>query len=126
MQLFFGVIGFLLLFVALLVVVALYYLRKGVIRFRKAMTGDLDDEETFRRMTDKHYRGKDTPEFDKDYFKSAGSSSRAKTSSESTDSYRTTTTTAEGVTIIDGRPRENRRKIFDSQEGEYVDYQEVD
>jgi len=124
MQLFFGVIVYLLAFVLVIAIVALQFIRRGIQKFRRAMTGDLDDEETFRRMADKHYRGKDDPEFDKDYFKGR-SSSRGSQGQERT-AQRTTTTTAEGVTIIDDRTQAERKKIFEKDEGEYVDYQEVE
>ena len=35
------------------------------------------------------------------------------------------TTTSSGVTIIDGRDSEDKRKIFDHSDGEYVDFEEV-
>ena len=123
MQLFLGVIVFLLIVMAMLILVGLHYIRKGVLKVRKIMTGDLDDEETFRRMADKHYRGKDDPEFDKDYFKRSQSSK--KTDSQQPRQKQRTTTTTEGVTIIDDRTNDERRKIFEDNEGEYVDYQEV-
>jgi hypothetical protein len=123
MQFFFGVIIFLLVVLAFAVIIVLRFIQKGVNKFRRAMTGDLDDEEVFQRMANKHYRQKDDPQFDKDYFKSSGSSKTKQKQSQSR--YRTTTTTNEGVTIIDDRPVEERRKIFEQEEGEYVEYTEV-
>jgi hypothetical protein len=35
------------------------------------------------------------------------------------------TTTSSGVTIIDGRDQEDKRKIFDHNDGEYVEFEEV-
>lgn len=127
MNLFFGVIFFLIAVVAVFVLAALMFIRKKVIRIKKIMTGDLDDEETFKRMADKHYRGNaNDPKFGKDYFKSAGSTSGKKQQKQQT-KHRTTTTTTEGVTIIDDRPHEDRRnKIFNEGEGEYVDYEVVE
>lgn len=124
MQLFFCVIAFLLAFVLVIAFVALQFIWRGVQKFRRTMTGDLDDEETFRRMADKHYRGKDDPKFDKDYFKGCSSSRGSQRQGQTT--QRTTTTTAEGVTIIDDRTQNERKKIFGKDEGEYVDYQEVE
>ncbi len=128
MNLFFGVIVFLIAVVAVFVLAALLYIRKKVIRIKKIMTGDLDDEEMFKRMADKHYRGNaNDPKFGKDYFKSAGSTSGKKYKQQQQTTHRTTTTTADGVTIIDDRPHEDRRnKIFNEGEGEYVDYEVVD
>ena len=139
MHFFLAVIAFLLVFLAVVVLVLLHYVRKGIIKFKKAVTGDYDDEETFKRMADKHYRGKNDPNFDKDYFRSAGSSRSGGSSQgsgssqsggfgrggENQEQAKRTTTTSDGVTIIDERPDDERRKIFNDGEGEYVDYQEV-
>ena len=128
MKFIFGIIGFLLLVVAVMVMIGLAYLRRGIIKVKKVMTGDLDDEETFRRMADKHYRPKTgDPNFDKDYFKRASGSNKQQHTPPPGEQYtRRTTTTAEGVTIIDDRVEDNRKKIFDDSEGEYVEYQEVE
>ena len=71
MKAFGAVIIFLILFMAVLVMIAFFYLRKLFLKFQRHITGDYD-EETFKRMADKHYKG-DGPKFDKDYFKSSGS-----------------------------------------------------
>ena len=127
MKFIFGIIGFLLLVVAVMVMIGLAYLRRGIIKVKKVMTGDLDDEEIFRRMADKHYRPKTgDPNFDKDYFKRANGSNKQHTPPPGEQYTRRTTTTAEGVTIIDDRVEDNRKKIFDDSEGEYVEYQEVE
>ena len=127
MKFVFGIIGFLILVVVVMVMIGLAYLRRGIIKIKKVMTGDLDDEETFRRMADKHYRPTPgNPNFDKDYFKRAGNrNNQQQTPPPGEQQTRRTTTTAEGVTIIDDRVEDSRKKIFDDSEGEYVEYQEV-
>ncbi len=127
MKFFFFVIGFLILFLAAIVLVALRFLRRAFQKVQKAVTGDYDDEETFRRMANKHYRPKSgDPNFDKDYFKSKSSSAEGVGGQpKEKPRQQRTTTTASGVTIIDERADEEQRKIFSDDEGEYVDYQEV-
>ena len=137
MNLFFGVIFFLIAVVAVFVLAALMFIRKKVIRIKKIMTGDLDDEETFKRMADKHYKG-DGPKFDKDYFKGSGKQNRgfrnwnaeqtAKPNAgkeQRTEQSSARTTTTEGITIIDERNyQKSKQKIFEKDEGEYVDFVE--
>ena len=74
MKAFGAVIIFLILFMAVLVMIAFFYLRKLFLKFQRHITGDYD-EETFKRMADKHYKG-DGPKFDKDYFKGSGMQNR--------------------------------------------------
>lgn len=127
MKLFTAVILFLLLFVAVVGLVALYYIRKGILRFRQHLTGDYD-EETFKRMSDKNYRGNgEGPKFDKDYFKGSGTRRKQESATyqqKNKQQPRQATTTAEGTTIIDERSMGNKRKIFEDNEGEYVDFVE--
>ena len=125
MKFFGAVIFFLIAFMVVIVMIALLFLRKMFIRFRQHLTGDYD-EETFRRMSDKHYRG-EGPQFDKDYFKGSGSSRQYRPNGQQDAQRRQqrTTTTASGVTIIDERSQEEtKRKIFTQDEGEYVDFVE--
>ena len=146
MKLFVFVIGFLIVFFTIVIIVILHYLRKGMKHFAKTVTGDIDEEEAFRRMADKHYRGKNKdPKFDKDYFKSstgsttsdgkqthhqnqrkAGQQNQQQSQSQQQQQQQTrrTTTTQEGVTIIDERTHTDQRKIFADDEGEYVEFTE--
>ncbi len=62
--------------------------------------------------------------FDKDYFKSSGSSKREEPKTEKENTTRRTTTSS-GVTIIDDRETEGKKKIFDNNDGEYVEFEEV-
>ena len=129
MKFFGAVIIFLLVFLGIIVLVILHYILKAVRRFRKIVTGDIDDEEVFRRMADKHYRGKSgDPQFDKDYFKGSGTRRKANSTSGNTQQSARqghTTTTDDGVIIIDNRqPGQASRKIFNDNEGEYVEFTE--
>jgi hypothetical protein len=134
MNFFLFVIAFLLIFLTVIVIIVLAFIRRGVKKIKQAVTGDYDDEETFRRMADKHYRGKSgDPQFDKDYFKSSTGSTttdgkqrtgQQKTWGQQQQQTRRTTTTREGVTIIDERSQSNQRKIFAEDEGEYVEFEE--
>jgi hypothetical protein len=128
MQFFGAVIIFLIAFMAAIVLIVLFYIRKGFIRLRQHLTGDYDDE-TVKRMSDKYYRGEGSgPQFDKNYFKGSGKGFHHHHphggQQQAQQQTRQTTTTQEGVTIIDDRPKENRRKIFKENEGEYVDFVE--
>lgn len=137
MKLFFFVIAFLLAFLAVVVLVVLNYLRRGVKKIAKVVTGDCDDDENFRRMADKHYRGKQTgPQFDKDYFKSKTGSTtndgkqqqrggqQQTGPQQAGQQTRRTATQADGVTVIDERAHTGQRKIFAEDEGEYVEFTE--
>ena len=89
------------------------------------------EEEYFRRTSQKHYRKEEADrlaDFDKDYFKSADDAKEEKTAETPNDSARRTTTSGDGVTIIDDRqPAKDtqKKKIFEGDEGEYVEFEEV-
>lgn len=127
---FFGTVIFILIaFFAVIALVVLFYIRKGIIFFKRHLTGDYDDE-TFQRMANKYYRGNgEGPQFDKDYFKGTGGYHKgaAGPRSQGQQQARTTVVNHEGenVTIIDDRSTvERKKKIFTQDEGEYVDYVE--
>ena len=61
--------------------------------------------------------------FGDDYFKGA-QQEQPKQQAEKKDIARKTTTSS-GVTIIDDRDTEDKRKIFDHSDGEYVEFEEV-
>jgi len=89
------------------------------------------EEEYFRRTSQKHYRKEEADrlaDFNKDYFKSADDAKEKKTAETPNDSARRTTTSSDGVTIIDDRqPAKDtqKKKIFEGDEGEYVEFEEV-
>lgn len=130
---FFGVvIIFLIAFFAVILLIMLYFIRKLIVRFRQHLTGDYD-EETFKRMADKHYRGDGSgPKFEKDYFKGTGTSrngcgytKQQRQEYQHNQQQPHTTTTDDGVTIIDNRQSNKAdRKIFTQDEGEYVEFTE--
>jgi hypothetical protein len=132
MKFFGAVIIFLIAFFAVVLLIVFFFIRKLVIRFRQHLTGDYD-EETFKRMADKHYRGDGRgPQFEKDYFKGTGTSrngsgytKQQRQEHQHNQTQCHTTTTDEGVTIIDNRqPNKTDRKIFTHDEGEYVEFTE--
>lgn len=135
-KLFGGVIIFLLVFAFILLLIGFLFLRKFYLRIRQHLTGDYDDE-TFKKMADKHYRDFTGPgqQFERDYFKGAGTTQgndgsaqhkwkQQREQQKAQQSQRRATQTSEGVTIIDERSTEERRKIFTQDEGEYVDFTE--
>ena len=131
MKFFGAVIIFLISFLVVLLLIGFLFLRKFIINIKRHLTGDFDDE-TVKRMSDKHYRGDDNPEFDKDYFKGSGSTRGRRGTSQQQQQQQQqqqrqqpqSTTTAEGVTIIDKRTQDERKKIFEKNEGEYVEFVE--
>ncbi len=90
--------------VATIIIVALYYVRKGVRFFRRLTSGNLTDEE-LKRVTDRIFSSK----------KNGGAQQQNRT-----------TRTTDGVTVVDKRdPSTANKKIFAQDEGEYVDFKEV-
>jgi hypothetical protein len=86
------------------------------------------EEEYFRRTSTKNYRD-DKPKFKDDYFKSTTNKEQARQrqSGQGQPNTARKTTTEDGVTIIDHRQEApgTDRKIFDDNEGEYVEFEEV-
>ena len=91
-----------------------------------------EDEEYFKRTSNKYYKSDDTPVFEKGYFDGTGGQTMHKRRQEDAErekrrkENRRTTTTTEGITIIDDRDaNEVKRKIFKNDEGEYVEFDVV-
>ena len=86
-----------------------------------------EEDAYFKRTSNKYYREDNTPQFDDDYFK--GNNEQAKYDSSrysSNTTARPKTETGDGVTVIDSRrQRQSDKKIFDDNEGEYVEFEEV-
>lgn len=124
---------FMFIFMALLalvtigMLVAFYYVRKGIRFFRRFSTGDMSEEE-FQRMANKYYRERkdDGEQFDNDYFKGSGwQKGQTEQQSASQQRHRTSHAAGGGVTIEDRRdPGKANKKIFARDEGEYVDFTE--
>lgn len=86
-----------------------------------------EEDAYFKRTSIKNYREDDTPKFKDDYFKSADEEKpKPKQEEPKKEATARRTTTDSGVTIIDDRSGQQAdKKIFDDNEGEYVDYVEV-
>ena len=129
LKFFLSVIGFLFLLITACVLLFVWKVRRRMRQLRDAMQDNMNDE-AFRRMADKNYYRHyhdDSPHFDDDYFKGDPDGSRKKRQQQQQQKEqqaRRTTRTAGGVTIIDDRDPNARKKIFAKDEGEYVDYVE--
>ena len=128
-----GIIVFIILFIAFIAAVVLYLMYKGIRNIRDVQEQFINNnEKRFSRTEYMRYQNeqRDKNPFGKDYFKSSGSNKKEKTKSQSQAQKETTTRrtveTGSGVTIIDGRAdKKADRKIFDDNEGEYVEFTEV-
>jgi hypothetical protein len=123
MQLIIGIFLFGLIAIAIIVLVIVNFAYKGIRQMREAA------EETFARKQ-KQKEQKEKNPFGEDYFKSSDSGSRSQRQYQQTEggthqakNTARRTTTSSGVTIIDDRNED--RKIFDSNDGEYVEFEEV-
>ena len=120
-----GLIIFGLIALAIIILVVINFSYKGVRQMRKAVQDQYE-------LNQKRKEQKEKNPFGDDYFKSSdsGSQQRAKqthkTQQSQQESQKTTTrktTTSSGVTIID--EREADKKIFNHDDGEYVEFEEV-
>ena len=126
-----GILGILLFIVIFVVLVLAILFHKTLRNFRaileqqslaRAQRKAEQEEEYFRRTSQKYYKAEERPQFDKDYFKGTESDEPKQKQPKQKTARRTTTSS--GVTIIDHRD-EADRKIFDEGEGDYVDFVEV-
>ena len=136
-----GILGFLIGFILFILIVLAILYHKSLKNIKKILQQAADarearkqaeEEAYFKRTSTKYYREEDKPNFKKDYFKGAGTEEKpkAKVQQEQKPKQETTTRrtvdTNSGVTIIDDRAKQQTdRKIFDDNEGEYVDFVEV-
>jgi hypothetical protein len=118
------------LFLLVLLVIGLlavgYLLRKGFKFLTRLSSGNISDEE-FQRMSDKYYSSKkrDNVQFDDDYFKGTTNQGSSQRQNQSQTYRQRTTRTADGITITDNRdPEAANKKIFNHDEGEYVEFTE--
>ena len=123
-----GLIIFGLIALAIIILVVINFSYKGVRQMRKAVQDQYE-------LNQKRKEQKEKNPFGDDYFKSSdsGSQQRAKQTHKTQQSQqgqqqsqKTTTrktTTSSGVTIID--EREADKKIFNHNDGEYVEFEEV-
>ena len=123
-----GLIIFGLIALAIIILVVINFSYKGVRQMRKAVQDQYE-------LNQKRKEQKEKNPFGDDYFKSSdsGSQQRAKQTHKTQQSQqgqqqsqKTTTrktTTSSGVTMID--EREADEKIFNHNDGEYVEFEEV-
>ena len=98
-------------------------------RAERAARKAAKEEEYFRRTSQKNYHKEFKPEdLGKDYFKSTNDE-QPKDDKDAKNTARRETTSSDGVTIIDERQSAEtaakEKKIFDDNEGEYVEFEEV-
>jgi uncharacterized ion transporter superfamily protein YfcC len=132
MKTIFAILIFGIIFLAIVVMVVINFTYRSVRKIKEEV-----EESYYRNQKRKEMKEKNP--FGDDYFKSAGptkSNTRQRTKAKATTSSerqepekektaRSTTTTGSGVTIIDDRNVEEKRKIFDHSDGEYVEFEEV-
>ena len=122
------ILGLILILVAVARLVVSRLVYKGFKLFKTAAERAAEDEEYFKRTSNKYYRKEVKEDFDADYFKGQTETVEQKRQKEERirrENARRTTTSS-GVTIIDERdPHEAGRKIFSDGEGEYTDFEVV-
>ena len=122
-----SVLLFILIFIAIVAAVIIAIMYKGVRNIKEAQEQFIKTGgKKFNRQEYIRYQREQREKnpFDKDYFKSSGSSKREEPKTEKENTTRRTTTSS-GVTIIDDRETEGKKKIFDNNDGEYVEFEEV-
>ena len=90
----------------------------------KGSKGGRPKSRTQAQYEEREQTKRDKNPFGDDYFKSR-QQEQQKQEAEKRDTDRKTTTSS-GVTIIDDRDTEDKRKIFDQSDGEYVEFTEVE
>ena len=133
-----AVIIFGLIIIAIIVMIVINFTYKGVRKLKEEV------EESYYRNQEIKEQKERNP-FGEDYFKSASTPKKPKTKSDKNDKSdkqqqqqqqrqqqqsekeKTAQSNPEGsrVTIIDDRDVEDKRKIFDNSDGEYVEFEEV-
>ena len=133
MQTIIAAIVFGLILITAFVMIVIYLSYKGIRKLKQ------EAEENYYR-NQKRKEQKEKYPFGEDYFKSASSRKQQARSQYQTrqepyqenvrqeqpkeDTARSKTTSS-GVTIIDDRSSDEKRKIFDRSDGEYVEFEEV-
>ena len=122
-----SIIIFGIIFIAIIAMVVLRFIYKGYRSVREVQDQILNNGgkrysrgEYIRNQREQQ----DKNPFGNDYFKSASSTKSNKQKKEPQKTTRSTTT-SRGVTIIDDREVEEKKKIFDHNDGEYVEFEEV-
>ena len=132
MKIIIGVIVFGLIIISIIVMLIINFTYKGLKKVKEEVVDDYYQHQKEKEQKEKH-------PFGKDYFKSASTKKNQQTGKQSNanaeksqqkpqqEQKKTTHRTAAGsnVTIIDDRETSDKRKIFDDQDGEYVEFEEV-
>ena len=134
MQTIIAAIVFGLILIAAIVMIVIYLAYKGVRKIKQ------EAEDNYYR-SQKRKEQKEKNPFGDDYFKSASSKKqraqsqyqprqepfqeKVRQEQPKEDTARSTTTTSSGVTIIDDRGSDEKRKIFERSDDEYVEFEEV-
>ena len=147
MQTIIAIFIFALIFIAIAVMVIINFTYRSFKKMRQAM-----EDSYYRNQKIKEQKEKNP--FDNDYFKSSkGRQRQSRTQAQYEQREQTKrdknpfgddyfksedqsqadkkdtarrTSTSSGVTIIDDRDTDDKRKIFDNNDGEYVEFEEVD
>ncbi len=133
MQTIIAAIVFGLILITAIIMIVIYLSYKGVRKIKQ------EAEENYYR-NQKRKEQKEKNPFGEDYFKSASSKKqqakphyqtyqepyqeKVRQEQPKEDTARSKTTSS-GVTIIDDRSSDEKRKIFDRSDGEYVEFEEV-
>ena len=133
MQTIIAAIVFGLILIAVIVMIVIYLVYKGVRKIKQ------EAEDNYYR-SQKRKEQKEKNPFGDDYFKSASSKKqraqsqyqprqepfqeKVRQEQPKEDTARSTTTSS-GVTIIDDRGSDEKRKIFERSDDEYVEFEEV-
>lgn len=131
MKIIIGAIVFGLIVISIIVMLVINFTYKGLKKVKEEVVDDYYQHQKEKELKEKH-------PFDKDYFKSASTKKNQQTGKQNNakskpqqetrqEQKKTTHRTAAGshVTIIDDRETSDKRKIFDDQDGEYVEFEEV-
>ena len=131
MKIIIGAIVFGLIIIAIIVMVVINFTYRSVKKLKEQAVDDYYRKEKEKEQKEKH-------PFGKDYFKSANTKKQqtarpnkpkqqtAEPDFKKDTAHSTKTTDSKrNVTIIDDREAGDKRKIFDDQDGEYVEFEEV-
>lgn len=134
MQTIIAAVVFGLILISVIVMIVIYLAYKGIRKIKQ------EAEDNYYR-SQKRKEQKEKNPFGDDYFKSASSKKqraqsqyqprqepfqeKVRQEQPKEDTARSTTTTSSGVTIIDDRGSDEKRKIFERSDDEYVEFEEV-
>jgi predicted Holliday junction resolvase-like endonuclease len=134
MQTIIAAVVFGLILITVIVMIVIYLAYKGIRKIKQ------EAEDNYYR-SQKRKEQKEKNPFGDDYFKSASSKKqraqsqyqprqepfqeKVRQEQPKEDTARSTTTTSSGVTIIDDRGSDEKRKIFERSDDEYVEFEEV-